>query len=327
MQEPQGSSDPRRYLDPKVLARLSRLDLKARLVVEGFISGLHQSPYHGLSIEFAEHREYVPGDDIRHIDWKVFGRSDRFYIKQYEEETNLKAFILLDASESMLYPEAPRSAGGTKPGANQAPKGQTADRRISKFEYATYIAASLSYLILRQQDAVGMAIFDSEVRSYLPPSSNPSYLQNLLAAIEKTELQEKTRVGNILHEFADRIQKKGLIIVISDLFDGVDQIKRGLKHLRYKGHEILVIHVLDREELTFPFQRMTLFEGLEGLEDLLADPRALRKGYVEEMNTYLEEVGRTCRDQRVDYVQLDTEEKLHVALSAYLAKRAGNQKV
>ena len=315
MPDPPRSSDPRVYLDPKVLARLSRLEVKARLIVEGFISGLHKSPYHGFSVEFAEHREYVPGDDIRHVDWKVFGRSDRFYIKQYEEETNLKAYVLLDASQSMSYPEAPGATRG---------RPRAEGDRVSKFEYATYVAASLAYLLIRQQDAVGIALFDEEVRNFVPPSSSPSHLQTLLGALDSTPLKEKTDIGAIFHEFADRIKKKALILVVSDLFDDIEHLKRGLKHLRYKNHEVIVFHVLDHDELTFPFQRMTLFEGLEAMPDLLANPQSLRDAYLEEIRSFLGEVRKVCRDNRIDYVQLDTEDKLDVALSAYLAARAGS---
>ncbi len=312
MQERPKSSDPRKYLDPKFLARISRLEIKARLIVEGFISGLHRSPYHGFSVEFAEHREYVPGDDIRHVDWKVFGRSDRYYIKQYEEETNLKCHVLLDVSQSMAYPHAP---GGAHEG-----------DRVSKFEYGTFVAAGLSYLLLRQQDAVGLALFDDRLRTLVNPSSNPSHLQALLGEMEESQLREKTDVGSIFHELADRIKKKGLILIVSDLFDDLEHIKRGLKHLRYKGHEVIVFHILDRDELTFPFQRMTLFEGLEGMPDLLANPQSLRDAYLEELDEFLVEVRKVCRDIRIDYVQLDTADHLDVALSAYLAKRAGTQR-
>jgi uncharacterized protein (DUF58 family) len=317
--------DPRRYLDPKFLARISRLEVKARLIVEGFISGLHKSPYHGFSVEFAEHREYVPGDDIRHIDWKVFGRSDRFYIKQYEEETNLKAYILLDVSQSMAYPYA------SNPLSNAAPLkggagGEPGNARVSKFEYGTYVAAGLAYLLLRQQDAVGLALFDDRVRSFINPSSNPSHLQALLGEIEGSSLKEKTNVGSIFHEFADRIKRKGLILIVSDLFDDAEHLKRGLKHLRYKNHEVVVFHILDEDELTFPFRRMSLFEGLEGLPELLANPQALREAYLVELNTYLADVRKVCRDTHIDYVKLSTADHLDVALSAYLAKRAGTQR-
>jgi uncharacterized protein (DUF58 family) len=309
MRQQPGSSDPRKYLDPKVLTKLSRLEVKARLIVEGFIAGLHKSPYRGFSVEFAEHREYVPGDDIRHVDWKVFGRSDRYYIKQYEEETNLRAHVLLDVSESMAYPGPGGGDGG-----------------VSKYEYGTYVAASLAYLLLRQQDAVGLALFDDRVRKLIPPSSSPAHLSTLLAALDSPPLAEKTKAGEILHQFADRVRKKGLIVIISDLFDDVESLRRGLKHLRYRGHEVLVFHVLAHDELTFPFQRMTLFEGLEGYPDELANPSALRDAYMAELRGYLAEVREICRDDRIDYVQLDTQDKLDVALASFLAARTASRR-
>ena len=290
------------FLDPKVLNKITRLDLKARHIVEGFVAGMHKSPYHGFSVEFAEHREYTPGDDLKHLDWKVFGRSDRLFIKEYELETNLRSHILLDCSESMDY-----GSGDS-----------------SKLELACLIAASMAHLILRQQDAVGIALFDDRVRNLVPPSSSPSHLQTLLGALDSPKLEEKTDVGAIFHEFADRIKKKALILVVSDLFDDIEHVKRGLKHLRYKNHEVIVFHVLDHDELTFPFQRMTLFEGLESLPELLANPQSLRDAYLEEIGSFLGEVRKVCRDNRIDYVKLDTEDKLDVALSAYLAARAGS---
>ncbi|MBI4605016.1 MAG: DUF58 domain-containing protein [Planctomycetes bacterium] len=309
MPESRKSSDPRKYLDPKVLSRIGRLEVKARLIVEGFISGLHKSPYHGFSVEFAEHREYVPGDDIRHVDWKVFGRSDRYYIKQYEEETNLRAYLLLDVSRSMAYPDPPRPAGPDHP--------------ATKFEYGAYVAAGLSHLLLRQQDAVGLALFDDRVRTFVTPSSSPSHIQTILGEIEGSALREKTDLGSIFHELADRVKKKGLIVIVSDLFDDIERIQRGLRHLRFKGHDVIVFQVLDRDELTFPFRRTTLFEGLEGHPELLANPQSLRDAYLEELNAFLGEVRKVCRDSRIDYVRLDSLEPLDVALSAYLAKRAG----
>jgi uncharacterized protein (DUF58 family) len=325
MSELPRSSDPRRYLDPRVLQQITRLEIKARLIVEGFISGLHKSPYEGFSVEFAEHREYVPGDDIRHIDWKVFGRSDRIYIKQYEEETNLKAYLLIDGSESMAYPYPHAPSRKTASSKARTAVAESAPR-LSKFEYATYVAASIAYLCLRQQDAVGLALFDDRVRNFVPPSSNPSHLQSVVGGMEEPSLREKTDIGAIFHEFADRIKKKGLIIIISDMLDDIEKIKRGLKHLRYKNHEVILFHVLDHEELVFPFTKMTLFEGLEGFPELLADPRALRAAYLEELNGFLEELRKVCRDSRIDYVKLDTNEKLSTALSTYLATRAGTQR-
>ncbi len=293
--------DYRKYLDPKTLSKIRRLDLKARLIVEGFISGLHRSPYHGFSVEFAEHREYVPGDDIKYIDWKVWGRSDRYYIKQYEEETNLRCHVVLDTSESMLY---------------------GSDRALTKYDYACYVAASLSYLILHQQDAVGMVMFDQDIHKYLPPTSTGIQLKQILHEMSQVKPREKTNMGVIFHNLAERITKKGLVIVISDLFDSVDNILFGLRHLRHKKHEILVFHILDQFELTFPFESMTLFEGLEEYPELLADPRALKKAYLRELDTFLNDIKKGCRNNRVDYVQLHTGMPLDVALTRYLAMRS-----
>lgn len=304
MAEPPASLDPRKYLDPRVLAKIHRLEVKARLIVEGFITGLHRSPYHGFSIEFAEHREYVPGDDIRHIDWKVFGRTDRFHIKQYEEETNLKTCILLDASESMQYGHA----------------------ETTKYVYGAYIAAALSYLLLRQQDAVGLAVFDEKVRNYLPPATSHQHFLNIIRELDRQETAERTDIGSILDTFAGQIRGKGLVVIISDMFDSMERIARGLRHLRHKGHEVILFHLLDHEELTFPFQRTTMFEGLESSNELLIDPRALKRAYLEELGKYQNELKRTCRNQAIDYVGLDNSQKLDVALTAYISARAGRMR-
>jgi uncharacterized protein (DUF58 family) len=293
--------DYRKYLDPKTLSKIRRLDLKARLIVEGFISGLHRSPYHGFSVEFAEHREYVPGDDIKHIDWKVWGRSDRYYIKQYEEETNLRCHVVLDTSESMRY---------------------GSDKRVTKYDYACYVAASLAYLILHQQDAVGMVMFDQDIHKYLPPTSTGIQLKQVLHEMSVCQPREKTNIGMIFHNLAERVTKKGLIIIVSDFFDSVDNILFGLRHLRHKKHEILAFHILDQYELTFPFESMTLFEGLEGYPELLADPRALKKAYLAELDEFLNALKKGCRNNGVDYVQLHTGVPLDVALTRYLAMRS-----
>ena len=302
MPEEADKKEYRKYLDAKVLSRIARLELKARQIVEGFITGLHRSPYHGFSVEFAEHREYVPGDDIKHLDWKVWGRSDRFYIKQYEQETNLKAYILLDTSESMKY--------GSK------------DVGMSKYDYACFLTASLSYLVLRQQDAVGVALFDSTIHKFIPPSSVSAHLRQILYEMEHTYPREKTNIGLILHNLAEMIPRRGVIIIISDMFDSVDNIMFGLRHLRHKQHEVILLHTLDHDELEFPFQQMTLFEGLEGYPELLADPRALRKAYLEELNSFITEMKRGCRVNLVDYVLMDTKTPLDVALTVYLARRS-----
>ena len=293
-----------KYLDPKVLNKISGLDLKARLIVEGFVSGLHRSPYHGFSVEFAQHREYTPGDDLRHLDWKVYGRSDRLYLKEYEQETNLRAYILLDTSESMKYASA----------------------EVSKLEYACYVAASLTHLIIEQQDAVGFARFDSEVRKFIPSSSSLAHKKAILQEMTQLTSERKTKMGAILHTLAERIRHRGLVILISDLFDEPREIFSGLQHFRHKGHDVIVFHILDEWEVTFPFERMTLFKGLEELPEVLTDPRALRKEYLEEVNGFVTGLRRTCLQERIDYVQITTDQFLDVALSSYLARRLGTKR-
>ncbi len=288
-----------KFLDPKVLNKITRLDLKARHIVEGFMGGMHKSPYHGVSVEFAEHREYAPGDDLKHLDWKVFGRSDRLFIKEYELETNLRAHILLDTSESMDY-------GG---------------RETTKLELASHIAASMAYLILRQQDSVGMVTFDKEVKSFIPTSSSMGHLKPILGTLAHSEGKNKTDLGTVLNTLAERIQRRGLIILISDLFDKPDVILKSLQHFAHKRHDVIVFHVLDEYELTFPFERMTLFEGLEDYPKQLIDPRSLRKAYLAEVNQFCEDLRKGCVRQMVDYVRISTDQDLDVELTKYLASR------
>lgn len=291
--------DPQRYLDPRTLAKVRGLELQARLVVEGYLSGMHKSPYHGFSVEFAQHREYVPGDDIRHVDWKVFGRTDRYYLKQYEEETNLVCWLLLDVSESMRYGSGP----------------------VTKYDYACMTAAALAYLILHQQDSVGLVTFDNQVRRLLKASSQPSHLKEMTKLLNAGPAQEKTRLAPIFHEMAERVPRRALFVVLSDLFDDLPDLLTGLKHLRHKRHEVLVFHILDGAELDFPFQEATLFRGLEAYPELLTDPRSLRQGYLEEMAGFVSGLQRGCREQNMDYVQLRTDASLGLALSSYLAQR------
>lgn len=288
-----------KFLDPKVLNKITRLDLKARHIVEGFMGGMHKSPFHGFSVEFAEHREYAPGDDLKHLDWKVFGRSDRLFIKEYELETNLRSHILLDTSESMDY--------GSK--------------ETTKLELASHIAASMAYLILRQQDSVGMVCFDKEVKSFIPTSSSMGHLRPILGTLAASSAQNKTDLGVVLNTLAERIQRRGLIILISDLFDKPETILKSLQHFAHKRHDVIVFHILDEYELTFPFERMTLFEGLEEYPKLLIDPRSLRKAYLEEVNRFCEEIRRGCVKQMVDYVRISTDQDLDVELTKYLASR------
>lgn len=292
-----------KYLDPKTLNKIARLELKARLIVEGYVSGLHKSPYHGFSIEFAQHREYVPGDDIRHIDWKVYGRSDRYYIKQYEEETNLLCNILLDTSESMTYASGP----------------------VSKLEYANYIAASLAYLIVNQRDSVGLALFDETVSGFLSASNNPNTLKQLFHLIENAPHQKKTNMETVFHDVAERLKRRGLVIIISDCFDDPKRILNGISHFRHRKHDVILFHLLDHYELTFPFQKMTRFKGLEGYEELMANPQALRKAYLSNLNAFIQELRKGCLRDKVDYVQINTEQSLDVALTAYLSTRSGGK--
>jgi uncharacterized protein (DUF58 family) len=293
------TEDYQKYLDPAVLARIARLDVRARLVVEGFVSGLHRSPFHGFSVEFAQHREYVPGDDLKHLDWKVFGKTDRFYVKEYEEETNLSAWILMDVSESMDY-------------------GSDA---MTKFDYGATVAASLAFLMLQQQDAAGLVTFDDDVREIIKPGSQPSHLKLLTHQLAAAKPTGRSKIGTIFHDLAERVSRRGLVILISDLFVDPDELALGLQHFRHKRHEVVVFHVLDENELQFPFMDLTLFKGMEGYRDVFAEPRGLRDDYLAEMKAFLTHVKRTCRQHRIDYVPMTTNESLGVALSAYLAGR------
>jgi uncharacterized protein (DUF58 family) len=290
-----------KYLNPRVLASLEGLDLQARMVVEGYVSGLHASPYHGFSVEFAEHREYVPGDDIRHVDWKVWSKTDKFYLKQYEEETNLLTYLLLDTSESMEY------ASGDN---------------VSKLRYAQFIAAALGYLVLQQQDSVGLATFDDGVRRYLRPSGQPSHLKELLHLMDAVPARAKSDMGAVFHDLAERFKKRGVVVVLSDFFDDPARILAGLKHLRHRRHEVIVFHILDPAEVDFPFRDTTLFKGLEGLPEVLAEPHALRRAYRAELGSFLDELKKGCRMIDIDYVPLRTDQDLDGPLSTYLASRS-----
>jgi uncharacterized protein (DUF58 family) len=290
-----------RYLDPQTLASIEGLDLQARLVVEGYVSGMHKSPYHGFSVEFAEHREYVPGDDVRHVDWKVWSKTDKYYLKQYEEETNLLLYLLLDTSESMAY------ASG---------------RNLSKLHYAQVVAASLAYMVLRQQDSVGLATFDDGVRRYLKPAGQPTHLKELIHLLDVTPARSKSDIGLVFHDLAERYKKRGVVVVLSDLFDEVPGVLAGLKHFRHRRHEVIVFHVLDSAELEFPFRDTTLFKGLEGLPEILTEPHALRRAYQAEIGGFLDEMKRGCRLIDIDYVPIRTDQPLDIALSTYLAARA-----
>jgi uncharacterized protein (DUF58 family) len=286
-------------LESDLLARAELLGIKARTIVEGLRVGEHRSPYRGFSVEFVQHREYVPGDDIRHIDWKVYGRSERYTIKQYEQETNFIGHILLDASRSMLYGEGDSN----------------------KLAYAKLLAAVLGYLIVHQRDSASLAIFDDKWRTILPPSSQPGHVTAMLRALESAVPRDKTSIGPLLHEVADKIRRRGLVFLISDCFDDVPALLYGLRHLRFQGHEVTVFHVLHHDELDFPFEGMVRFEGLEDLDKYLTRPPLIRPAYLRALQAFLRELQTGCEADQCDYVLLDTSRPLSDALGEYLARR------
>ena len=286
-------------LDPIALQRAEMLGLQARQIVEGYMAGEHKSPYRGFAIEFAQHREYVPGDDTRHLDWKVLGRSDRYYIKQYEQETNYVAHILVDGSESMRYGSG----------------------KVKKFDYARTMAACLAYLILLQRDAVALAIFDNATRNYHPRTDNLSSIHNLMNLLAAFAPEQTTNIAAVLHEMAGQVRRKGIFILISDFFDDVDEVLRGVQHLRFSGSEVILFHVLDPYELDFPFKGTVEFRGLEGAPRLVTRPAELRKSYLEEFNAFIDKLRVGCERAGCNYVQVNTAHPWHEVLSSYLATR------
>src|SRR5919107_1219613 len=256
----------RRFLDPSVIARLGTLELKARTIVEGFLSGLHRSPFKGFSVEFAEYRQYLPGDDLSTIDWKVYARSDRHYVKKFEEETNLNCHVMLDISGSMGY----------------------GSRGVTKFEYGQCLAASLSYLMNRQRDAVGLTAFDDRIVTMLPASSRPGHLRTVLLTLDRLALGQKTNVSKPLHQLADSLSKRGMVVLISDLLDDPEQVIRGLKHFQFRGTDVIVFQVLDPHETEFPFERATRFEDMETSEEVMAVPVVVRQAYLQSIGALID---------------------------------------
>ena len=290
----------RPFLDPAVVARLGTLELKARTIVEGFLSGLHRSPFKGFSVEFAEYRQYIHGDDLSTIDWKVFARSDRYYVKKFEEETNLDAHLMLDVSGSMGY-------------------GSTA---MTKFEYGACLAAALAYLMNRQRDAVGLTAFDDKIVEMLPTGSRSGHLRNILLTLDRLKLGRETNVSKPLQQIVDSLSKRGLVVLISDLFDDADAVIRGLKHFQHRGNDVIVFQVLDPDEIDFPFERPTKFEDLETSEEILAVPGAVRDHYVKQMGTLIERYRRELGAAGIDYQLLSTKRPLELALMSYLSTRS-----
>ncbi len=286
-------------LDPQTISRAEALGLQARHIVEGYMAGEHKSPYRGFAIEFAQHREYTHGDDPRHLDWKVLGRTDRYYIKQYEQETNYVANILLDGSESMKY-----GSGA-----------------VTKFDYARQIAACLAFLILHQRDAAALGIFDQSVRDYSPRSDNRSTIHRLMARLAAFQPTQQTGIAPVLHDVANQLRRKGIIIVISDFFDDEAKVLEGIQHLRFGGHEVVCFHVMDPYELEFPFTGLVEFEGLESLPKILTRPAELRKTYLREVEAFRTRLREGCEKNQCHYVLVNTKEPLHEVLSGYLAFR------
>ena len=294
-------------LDPGVLNKFSNLELIARQVVEGFLSGRHKSPYKGFSVEFAEHREYTRGDEIRHIDWRTFGKTDRYYIKEYEVETNLRSQIVLDVSGSMAY-------GKTRSG------GQVG---VSKFTYGSYLAAALGYMLLHQQDSVGLVTFDTKIRRYIPTRSAPNHLRNICRELQQTETGGETELADVFHDLAERFKRGGMVVIISDLFFDPKSLLSALQHFRHRHHEVLLFQVLDPDELTFPFRNWSEFRDLEIDDDRIRiDPVRVREGYLESMREFLDDLKHGCGQMSIDHVMLDTTTPFDRALSYYLARRA-----
>ena len=291
------------FLTPSDLQRISNLQVFARQVVEGFTTGMHRSPHKGFSVEFKQHRQYVPGDEIRHIDWRVFARSDRYYIREYEEETNLRATIILDRSGSMEY-------GGGKDGG------------VSKFEYATKLAACLSYLMLQQSDGVGLVTFDTQIRRYIPPRSRVSHMRTILSELENGKPGGETELGKVFHDLVPKLHRRGLLIIISDCFGEVSNFLKALAHFRHARHEILVFQVWHPDELNFQFKGWTQFECMErdGVKHLL-DPAVLRQAYLANLEKFRSDLTRGCRKHKVDLVPFTTDEPYAKALAAYLSRR------
>jgi uncharacterized protein (DUF58 family) len=291
--------DSKRFLHPEAIGRIARLDLRARHIVEGFLAGIHKSPYFGQSVEFLQHREYAPGDELRHVDWKVWAKQDRYYVKQFEEDTNLRATLVVDVSGSMQYGSGP----------------------LSKYEYGCTLAASLAYLLLRQQDGVGCLAFDSAVRTKVPHKTKRSHLNSIIQALDASTPQEKTDIEPILRATAEAFPRRGLMVLISDLLVDRAGLCKGLKLLRQHGHDVMVLHVMDDDELDFEFSGPTRFEGLELDEQLACNPRALREGYLEALGAYLSEVRHGCARAGVHYRLIRTSDSLGGALATFLTER------
>jgi uncharacterized protein (DUF58 family) len=297
MQAPNDRKDG--YLDPEMLHRIGSLEVIARQLVEGLRAGMHRSPLRGFSTDFAQHRQYVPGDDLKHIDWRVYGRTSRYYVKLYEAETNFNAHLLLDASSSMHYGSG----------------------EVSKLEYAKFLAAALAYLVVHQHDSVGLGVFDSELRSHIEPRGKKSIIHTIDHELRAVEGEPRTDVAGILHEFAGRITRRGIVILFSDLFDDTDAFLKGLDRLQFSGHTVMVLHTMDPDELNFPFSGTCRFEGLEGEEAIITQPQRIREEYQREVENFVQTIKDSCRRSHIDYMLVDTSRPVDAVLREFLHAR------
>ncbi|MEM8944866.1 MAG: DUF58 domain-containing protein [Planctomycetota bacterium] len=297
--------DSKRFLHPEAIRRIGRLELRARHIVEGLLSGMHRSPYFGQSVEFLQHRQYAPGDDLRHVDWKAWAKQDRLYVKQFEEDTNMRCTLLVDVSASMQYGPGP----------------------LNKYEYAATVATSLAYLLLRQHDTVACLAFDDTIRARTTYRSTETHLQAIVQTLDATDPQNKTDTGAIFREIAEATPRRGMIAVVSDLLGDVDSTLRGLRLLRQRGHDVMVLHVLDDDEVDFPFEGPTRFEGLELPDHLKCNPRALREGYLAALDQFLATLRRGCAKDGIDYALIRTSESLDAALAAFLCRRVAAERM
>ncbi len=293
-------------LEPHVLQKISKMELVAKQLMDGYVQGMHRSPHVGFALDFAQHRQYVPGDDVKRIDWRVYAKSERYYIKQYEVSTNLRCHIVLDASGSMAY-QGPSDA-------------------MSKFRYAQFIAACLSYLVLHQQDSAGLVTFDTKVRQFIPPRSAPSHLIRILRALDATKPENESGIAPLLHDVAERIGRRGMVVILSDLFDRSDALIEALHHLRHKRHEVLLMQIMANDELEFPFRKWSLFENLERSGDRLKlDPALMRTRYLENVATHLRTIREAVSKLNVSHVLLNTSRPFDDALTVFLAQRMGRK--
>ena len=300
------STSPK-YFDPEALARIRPLGLRARTLVEGLVSGLHRSPLRGHSVEFAQHREYVPGDDLRQVDWKIYARSDKHYLKQYEDETSLTCYLLVDHSQSMLY--GAESSTGASLG-------------LSKLQYAQLVAFSLAYLVIEQRDYAALLTFSDSIEDWLPPSGNPAMLEDMVAVMERAGHERRTNMSQVIEAAMPRFQRRGLVVLISDLLDDVQPLLKSLRLMRFAGHDVLLVHILDRDEVEFPFDGMSRFEGLEAWGDLVADPQLIGQAYRRAMSEFCQTIHSGCQQVNCDYFRVLTDESLAAALPRILASRS-----